>query len=220
MKWDDRYLQLAMAAAKEAGRIQMLHFGHSHPVQYKEKFNPVTEVDRLCDRVIGEMISKVFPDHDILTEESPFQGKGSPWKWIIDPMDGTTNYFHGFPCFCVSIALEVEGETKLGVVYDPIRNELFHAEKGKGVFLNRHPIRVSRTEHLKKGFLSTGFPYDAWSTAQNNLDNYNRFAKMTQGVRRLGSAALDACYVAQAASTRCSSSMSPARKSGSISSAS
>src|SRR5512139_473053 len=148
MKIDDRYLQLAMAAAREAGRIQMIHFGHSHPVEYKGEFNPVTEVDRLCERAIVKTISEVFPDHDILTEESPFEGKGSLWKWIIDPIDGTTNYLHGFPCFSVSIGLEVEGEIKLGVVYVPPLDELFHTEKGKGTFLNNEPVVVSRVDRL------------------------------------------------------------------------
>ena len=134
MKKDDRYLQVAIAAAKEAGRIQMIHFGHPHPVEYKGEFNPVTEVDRLCEEAIVRMILDAFPDHDILTEERPFEGKGSPWRWIIDPLDGTTNYFHGFPCFCVSIGLEVEGEVKLGVVYIPTLNELFTWKKGRVPF--------------------------------------------------------------------------------------
>jgi myo-inositol-1(or 4)-monophosphatase len=99
MKIDNRYLQLAIAAAKEAGQIQKLHYGRSHQVEYKGDINPVTEVDRLCEKAIVKIILDVFPNHDILTEESPFEKKGSSWKWIIDPIDGTTNYFHGFPCF-------------------------------------------------------------------------------------------------------------------------
>ena len=137
MKRDSRYLQLAIAAAKEAGRIQKLRFGRSNKVEYKGEINPVTEVDRLCEKAIVRMILDAFPDHDVLTEESPFEGKGSPWKWIIDPLDGTTNYFHGLQCFCVSVALEVEGKVELGVVYDPILDELFHAEQGKGSFSER-----------------------------------------------------------------------------------
>jgi len=196
MKMDDRYLQLAMAAAREAGRIQMLHFGHSHPVEYKQEFNPVTEVDRLCERAIVRMISDAFPDHDILTEESPFEGKGSPWRWIIDPLDGTTNYFHGFPCFCVSIGLEVEGEIALGVVYNPMLDELFHAEKGKGAFLKGDRIRVSRVDRLDRSFLSTGFPYDVREHTDFYLRYFRKFISKSFAVRRPGSAALDLSYLA------------------------
>ncbi|MEW6376529.1 MAG: inositol monophosphatase family protein, partial [Thermodesulfobacteriota bacterium] len=113
MKKNDHYLQVAVAAAKEAGRIQRLHFGHFHQIEYKGEINPVTEVDKLCDQAIIQMILNAFPDHDFLTEEGVSKRKGSPWKWIIDPLDGTTNYFHEYPCFCVSIGLEVEGEVRL-----------------------------------------------------------------------------------------------------------
>jgi myo-inositol-1(or 4)-monophosphatase len=196
MKEDDRYLRLAVAAAKEAGRIQMLHFGHSHPVEYKGEFNPVTEVDRLCERAIVEMISHAFRDHDILTEESPFEGKGSPWKWIIDPLDGTTNYFHGFPCFCVSIGLEVEGEVKMGVVYVPPLNELFHAERGKGAFLNGERVVVSRTDRLNRSLLCTGFPYDVHEQVDFYLRYFHQFITKSCAIRRPGSAAIDLSYLA------------------------
>ncbi|OGP94732.1 MAG: hypothetical protein A2157_01295 [Deltaproteobacteria bacterium RBG_16_47_11] len=196
MKEDDRYLRLAIAAAKEAGRIQMLHFGHSHPVEYKGEFNPVTEVDRLCERAIVKMISDAFPSHDILTEESPFEGKGSPWKWIIDPLDGTTNYFHGFPCFCVSIGLEVEGEVKMGVVYVPPLNELFHAEKGKGAFLNGERTVVSRVDRLRKSLLCTGFPYDVHEQVDFYLRYFRQFLTKSFAIRRPGSAAVDLSYLA------------------------
>jgi myo-inositol-1(or 4)-monophosphatase len=196
MKMDDRYLPLAVAAAKEAGRIQMLHLGHSHPVEYKGEFNPVTEVDRRCERAIVKMISDAFPEHDILTEESPFEGKGSPWKWIIDPLDGTTNYFHGFPCFCVSIGLEMEGEVKLGVVYVPPLNELFHAEKGKGAFLNGERIVVSRIDRLRRSLLCTGFPYDVHEHADFYLRYFRQFLTKSFAVRRPGSAAIDLSYLA------------------------
>jgi myo-inositol-1(or 4)-monophosphatase len=196
MKMDDRYLPLAVAAAKEAGRIQMLHFGHSHPVEYKGEFNPVTEVDRRCEQAIVKMISDALPEHDILTEESPFEEKGSPWKWIIDPLDGTTNYFHGFPCFCASIGLEVEGEVKLGVVYVPTLNELFHAEKGKGAFLNGERIVVSRIDRLNRSLLGTGFPYDVHEHADFYLRYFRQFLTKSFAVRRPGSAAIDLSYLA------------------------
>ena len=196
MKIDDRHLQLAMAAAREAGRIQMLHFGHFHPVEYKGEFNPVTQVDRLCEQAIVRMILDAYPDHDILTEESPFEGKGSSWKWIIDPIDGTTNYLHGFPCFCVSIGLEVEGEVKLGVVYIPSLNELFHSEEGKGTFLNGKRITVSRVDRLSRSLLCTGFPYDAHEHADFYLRYFRQFMTRSFAIRRPGSAAIDLSYVA------------------------
>jgi myo-inositol-1(or 4)-monophosphatase len=196
MKIDDRYLPLAVAAAKEAGRIQMLYLGYSHPVEYKGEFNPVTEVDRLCEQAVIKMISDAFPKHNILAEESPFEEKGSPWKWIIDPLDGTINYFHGFPCFCASIGLEVEGEVKLGVVYVPTLNELFHAEKGKGAFLNGEQIVVSRIDRLNRSLLGTGFPYDVHKHADFYLRYFRQFLTKSFAVRRPGSAAIDLSYLA------------------------
>jgi len=196
MKKDDRYLQAAIAAAKEAGRIQKLHYGLSHQVEYKGDINPVTEVDTLCEKAIVQIIQDAFSDHDIMTEERPFEGKGSPWKWIIDPLDGTTNYFHGFPCFCVSIGLEVEREVALGVVYNPMLDELFHAEKGKGAFLNGNRIRVSRVEGLDRSFLSTGFPYDVREHTDFYLRYFRKFISKSFAVRRPGSAALDLSYLA------------------------
>jgi myo-inositol-1(or 4)-monophosphatase len=195
MKPDDRYLQLAIAAAKEAGRIQLFHSGHSHPVEYKGEFNPVTEVDRLCEQAIVKMILDIFPEHDILTEESPFEGKGSPWRWIIDPIDGTTNYFHGFPCFCVSIGLELEGDVKLGVVYIPTLNELFHAERGKGAFLNGERIAVSGIDRLDRSLLCTGFPYDVHEHVDFYLRFFRQFMVKSFGIRRPGSAAIDLSYL-------------------------
>jgi myo-inositol-1(or 4)-monophosphatase len=196
MQKNSRYLQVAIAAAKEAGRIQMEHFGHSHPVEYKGEFNPVTEVDRLCEQAIVKMILDAFPEHDILTEESPFEGKGSPWRWIIDPIDGTTNYFHGFPCFCVSIGLEVEGEVNLGVVYLPTLHELFHVERGKGAFLNSERITVSRIDRLDRSLLCTGFPYDVHEHVDFYLRYFRQFMVKSFGIRRPGSAAIDLSYLA------------------------
>jgi len=196
MKKNEQFLQVAIAAAKEAGRIQMLHFGRSHQVEYKGDINPVTEVDTLCDQAIMQMIFNVFPDHDLLTEESSFKKKGSPWRWIIDPLDGTTNYFHGYPCFCVSIGLEVEGEMTLGVVYNPILDELFYAEKGEGAYLNRDRIYVSCEDHLSQGFLCTGFPYDVRENADFYLSYFRQFMIKSFAIRRPGSAAIDLCYLA------------------------
>ena len=196
MQDKSRYLQVAVAAAKEAGRIQMEHSGHSHSVEYKGEINPVTMVDKLCDQAITQLISNAFPNHDLLTEESPFQKKGSPWRWIIDPLDGTTNYLHGYPCYCVSLGLEVEGEVKLGVVYNPILDELFYAEKGEGAFLNGNRIFVSHEDHLNRSLLATGFPYDVRDHADFYLRYFRQFITKSFAVRRPGSAAIDLCYLA------------------------
>ncbi len=196
MQENNRYLQVAIAAAKEAGRIQMKHFGHPHSVEYKGEINPVTMVDKLCDQTITQMILSTFPDHDLLTEESPFQKKGSAWRWIIDPLDGTTNYLHGYPCFCVSIGLEVEGEVRLGVVYNPILDELFHAERGEGAFLNGNRIFVSHEDDLGRSLLVTGFPYDIREHADFYLRYFRQFIIKSFAVRRPGSAAIDLSYLA------------------------
>jgi myo-inositol-1(or 4)-monophosphatase len=196
MKKNDRYLQVAIAAAKEAGRIQKVHLGDLHKVEFKGEINPVSEVDKLCEKAINQIILDAFPDHDLLTEESAFKGKGSPFRWVIDPIDGTTNYIHGFPFFCVSIALEIEEEIKLGVVYDPLFDELFQAESGKGAFLNGNRITVSRMKNLDLSFLTTGFPYDVREHADFYLRFFRQFMTKSIGIRRPGSAALDLCYVA------------------------
>jgi myo-inositol-1(or 4)-monophosphatase len=196
MKKHDRFLPVAIAAAKDAGRVQMLHFGHSHQVEYKGDIDPVTVVDKLCEQAIVQKITAAFPDHDLLTEESLFEKKGSPYKWIIDPLDGTTNYLHGYPCFCASIGLEVEGEVRLGVVYNPVLDELFHAEKGKGAFLNGNQISVSLADDLDRSFLCTGFPYDVREHADLYLRYFRQFITRSFAVRRPGSAAIDLCYLA------------------------
>jgi myo-inositol-1(or 4)-monophosphatase len=196
MKQDNHYLHVAMAAAKEAGRIQMSHLGHSYSVEYKGDIDPVTVVDKLCEKAIVQMISDTFPDHDIMTEESPFEAKGSPWRWIVDPIDGTTNYFHGFPFFCVSIGLEIDGEVKLGIVHIPVLNETFHAEKGKGAFLNGSRISVSQNDNLNRSFLCTGFPYDVREHPDCYLQYFREFLIKSFGIRRPGSAAIDLSYLA------------------------
>ena len=196
MKKNDRYLQVAIVAAKEAGRIQKVHLGDLHKVEFKGEINPVSEVDKLCEKAINQIILNAFPDHDLLTEESAFKGKGSPFKWVIDPIDGTTNYIHGFPFFCVSIGLEMEGEMKLGVVYDPLFDELFQAETGKGAFLNGNRISVSGMKDLDLSFLTTGFPYDVREHADFYLGFFRQFMMKSIAIRRPGSAALDLCYVA------------------------
>jgi myo-inositol-1(or 4)-monophosphatase len=196
MEENARCLRLAMEAAREAGRIQMNHLGRSQPMELKGDFNPVTEVDRLSERAIVKRIVEAFPDHDVLAEETPFEGKGSSWKWIVDPLDGTTNYSHGFPFFSVSIGLEAYGEVILGVVYVPPLEELFHAEKGKGAFLNGRQISVSRADDLNRSLLCTGFPYDVRDHVDHYLMYFKNFIVRSFAIRRPGSAAIDLCYLA------------------------
>lgn len=196
MEEKGHYLEVAITAAKEAGAIQMNHFGQVQSITYKGEFDPVTEVDRLSDLAIQKTIRQTFPDHDLLTEESPFREKGSTWRWIIDPLDGTTNYARGFPFFSISIGLEKEGEVILGVVYIPVLDELFVGRKGEGAFLNGKRITVSQTDQLKRSFLATGFPYDVQERPEDYLRYFRQFIRQTFAIRRPGSAAIDLCYVA------------------------
>ncbi|RLB05325.1 MAG: inositol monophosphatase [Deltaproteobacteria bacterium] len=189
-------LKVAITAAKEAGKIQREWLGREKRIEFKGEINLVTEVDTRCERMIVEIIKKSFPQHNILTEETPMPELPSPYRWIVDPLDGTTNYAHGYPCFCTSIALEVGGEIVLGAIYDPILEELFTAQKGKGAFLNGERIFVSSTQRLIEALISTGFPYDLRESSENNLDHFNNFIMEARAIRRDGSAALDLCYVA------------------------
>lgn len=189
---------VAVAAAQQAGKLIADAYRTDFRVDYKQgaTTNLVTEVDRRSEAAIIEALSKAFPDHRILAEEGgEGSQKESSYKWIVDPLDGTTNFAHGFPAFCVSIGLEVEGRVALGVVYDPLRQELFEAEAGKGAFLNGERLRVSRAAALDKALLVTGFAYDQ-EGRRSNLDHFSRFAMRAQGIRRTGSAAIDLCYVA------------------------
>lgn len=192
----DQYLEVAIQAAKQAGKIQKDRFGLPQSVTYKGAFDPVTEVDRLCDQTIQSLILDAFPEHEILTEESPFAEKGTSWRWIVDPLDGTTNYARGFPFFSVSIGLEKDGEMILGVVYIPILDELFISQKGEGAFLNGKRITVSQTDELKRSFIATGFPYDVQAHPDDYLRYFRQFLRQTLAIRRPGSAAIDLCYVA------------------------
>ena len=153
-------------------------------------------MDKNAERLIIRNIRCAFPDHAILSEESEPKNKESPFKWIIDPIDGTTNFIHSFPFFCVSIALEEAGEVMLGVVYDPLREELFLAERGSGAYLNRKRIQVSKVKRLAEGFLATGFSYGIKGARHTNIENFANFLMKALAIRRAGSAALDLCYVA------------------------
>jgi myo-inositol-1(or 4)-monophosphatase len=193
------FKKLAVNTALKAGAYIRKKVGRVKDVRYKGEINIVTEVDKKAEGIIISAIKKSYPSHDFLAEESAAAltpKKASEFKWVIDPLDGTTNFLHSFPFFCVSIALEYKGRLLVGAVYDPARDELFHAEKGRGAFLNKKKIHVSRTAVLKKALLATGFAYDVKRVMDNNLDNFAKFIKASQAVRRAGSAALDLCYVA------------------------
>ena len=170
-------------------------YNKEHTVHYKGTIDLVTESDHASEAFLLGEIKSHFPDGHILAEESgSIQGSNED-LWYIDPLDGTVNYAHHIPIFCVSIGFVSNGALTLGAVYDPMRDEMFLAEKGKGAFLNGKPIHVSDVVELEKSLLVTGFPYDTWNTELDNFKYFERLAKKTQGVRRLGSAALDACYV-------------------------
>lgn len=181
--------------AREAGQILRAGYTNTHQVIYKSEIDPVTEIDAQSEEFLVNAIREKFPEHYILTEESGALDGDDTHIWYIDPLDGTVNYAHGIPVFSVSIAYAYAGELKLASVYDPMRDEMFSAVKGKGATLNGERLQTSGTSELARSLLTTGFPYDMWETVDDNLASYGRFAKLTQGVRRLGSAALDLCYV-------------------------
>ena len=194
-------LDFAIETAREAGRVLAERFGRvSLEVTHKGDIDLVTESDLAAERLIVERISSHYPRHRILAEESGASEREgaerrSAYKWIVDPLDGTTNYAHGYPCYCVSIALEREGELILGVIHDPSRDETFAAERGAGATLNGRRIRVSEIADLNEALLCTGYPYDVRGR-DNFARNFKNFILHAQGVRRDGSAALDLAYVA------------------------
>jgi len=176
----------------------MKHFGRVKTVQLKAGAvtNLVTNVDEEIENYVKRSIRREFPDDSILAEESPLENEAASRRWVIDPIDGTTNFAHGLPLFCISIGLEIEGEVQLGGVYDPCGKELFFARKGKGATLNGRKICVSAANRLERALLATGFPYDVHTRPERSLPYFNGLIQKAQGVRRLGSAALDICYVA------------------------
>ncbi|GMR04741.1 MAG: inositol monophosphatase family protein [Thermodesulfobacteriota bacterium] len=186
----------AIDMARRAGRILKENLGHAGRVEFKGDVNIVTEMDMRSEALIMGEIKKRFPGHGILTEESEGLEAASGKRWIIDPLDGTTNYSHGLPIFCVSIAFEDAGEVLCGVVYNPMLDELFTAQRGKGALLNGKRIKISKTARLDRSLIATGFPYDLRVSKQNNFDHFKNFSLRSQAIRRAGSAALDLCYVA------------------------
>lgn len=194
-------LNFAIQTAREAGGLLADRLGRALQVSNKGDIDLVTEADLASEKLIIERIQSHYPRHAILAEESgdtagtePVAGK-TDWKWIIDPLDGTTNFAHGYPCFCVSIAVERAGAIELGVVYDPIRDEMFAAERGQGATLNERPMRVSRVADLNAAMLCTGFPYNV-RERPNFTRDFANFTMAAQAVRRDGSAALDLAYLA------------------------
>ena len=191
-------LNFAIDVARDAGGLLMQRLGVAK-VTNKGDIDLVTEADLASEHLIIERIRSYYPQHGILAEESGEAelsgGKSSEWKWIIDPLDGTTNYAHSYPCFCVSIALEHAGVLEVGVIYDPVRDEMFAAERGNGATLNDRKITVSSVEELKDAMVCTGFPYNVRERADFTRDFAN-FTMAAQAVRRDGSAALDLAYVA------------------------
>jgi len=190
------YLQVAVSAARIAGQYQTSRFASTLDIEMKGDKNLVTEVDKESERLIVAHLLSRFPGHDIVAEEGDYLQTGSPCRWIIDPVDGTTNYAHGYPWFCSSIALEVEGELVAGVIYNPVYDELFTASKGEGAYLNGKRLSVSTRMPLSNSLLGTGFPYDCATDPANNFANFIAFQKCARGIRRAGAAALDLAYVA------------------------
>lgn len=190
------FLPVAVDAARGAGRLLREELGGARRIHHKGVINIVTEMDHRAEALIVGRVLEAFPDHAVLAEERGAVAGRSEYRWHIDPLDGTTNYAHGLPLFAVSIALERAGELELGVAYDPSRDELFVAERGRGATLNGEPMRVSTCADLGQSLLVTGFPYDIRTTTETNLPEYAELSLRSQAVRRLGSAVIDLCYVA------------------------
>ena len=188
------FLHPMQELAREAGALLMTYFGKV-AIEYKGEADLVTQADRASERLIVERIRRQWPEHDLLGEEGSRTERGRDYRWYIDPLDGTTNFAHGYPVFCVSLGLDYKGERIAGVIYDPNRDEMFSAAQGSGAQLNDRPIRVSKTPRLAESLIATGFP--SHKRHKNpNIHFYHQLTLRSHGVRRAGSAALDLCYVA------------------------
>jgi len=216
----EQVMKVGRQAALAAGAVLRRNYDKPHDITLKSAIDPVTESDLASQDTIIRLIHQTFPDHGVLAEEvmegvgggqgavaqafQPVELPGPPpttypvppYRWIIDPLDGTVNFAHGFPLFCVSIAFEAGGVVEYGVVYDPLREELFEAMRGGGAYLNGRPLRVSSVDRLEEALLATGFPYDIRERLPDTLARLGRMLAVSQGVRRAGSAALDLAYVA------------------------
>lgn len=200
MSLDPLYLATAIEAVLEAGRVQLAAFGGPMQVDKKGAIDLVTNVDREVERSFRALIADRFSGHLVLGEElqdnDPMAHAVPGACWVFDPVDGTTNYAHGLPIFCASLGLEIDGQVEVAAIYDPTRRELFTAERGQGARLNGAPLRVSATADLSESLLVTGFPYDVREKGEHVLGLFAHFIGRSRAVRRLGSAALDLCYVA------------------------
>ncbi|MBN1426786.1 MAG: inositol monophosphatase [Anaerolineae bacterium] len=189
-------LQTIEGIARSAGDILCRAYDLPRQIDYKSEVNLVTQADLASEKYIVEALRKAFPTYNVIAEEGSQHHGNSGLTWLIDPLDGTTNFAHGFPVFAVSMALRDAGQVLAGVVYDPSRDECFAAAAGQGATLNRQPIHVSETPEMDRGLLATGFPYDRWTADDNNVMALSTFIRRCQGVRRAGAAALDLAYVA------------------------
>jgi myo-inositol-1(or 4)-monophosphatase len=195
---DPLFLATATEIVLRAGEIQRARQASGFRVDKKGTIDLVTEVDLECERMARAVLAERFPDHDVLAEEfgAADGGRRSRYRWVFDPLDGTTNYAHGLPIFCASLALELDGQPLVGAVFDPSRQELFTAERGHGAWLNGARLQASSTDALLDALLVTGFPYDVHKHTADLVRTFAAFLGQARAVRRLGSAALDLCYVA------------------------
>jgi myo-inositol-1(or 4)-monophosphatase len=196
---DPVFLATTVEIVLRAGEIQMSRRESGFQIDKKGTIDLVTEVDLECEKMCRAVLAERFPHHDILAEElssGPGQPRTTRHRWVFDPLDGTTNYAHGLPVFCASLALEIDGRAEVGAIYDPTRKELFTGERGQGAFVNGTRLRVSETRNLLDALLVTGFPYDVHEKLVPLLAMFGAFLGHARAVRRLGSAALDLCYVA------------------------
>ncbi len=191
-----KILKIAKEAAFQAGNYLKENFEIKPKVEFKGEINLITERDRKSQQIVYNIISSAFPEHSILGEEELNVERNKEFLWIVDPLDGTTNYAHGLPYFCVSIAFVENDETKVGVVYNPMLDEMIWAIRGEGAYLNGKRLKVSKEIDINKSLLATGFPYDLRESEENNINYFNSFIYKAQAVRRCGSAALDLAYVA------------------------
>ena len=200
----EKAVQTGRQAALAAGAVLRQNYSKPHQITMKGAIDPVTESDLQAQELIIALIRQSFPGHGFLAEESGAgqpppavpEAPAAPYRWIIDPLDGTVNFAHGYPAFCVSIAFEAAGRLEYGVIYDPLRDELFEARRGGGARLNGQPIKVSTIDRLDRALVATGFPYDIRERLAETLGRMERILGKVQGLRRGGSAALDLCYVA------------------------
>lgn len=194
----NEFLTTAVTAARLAGKVILDNLGNisNRDIGLKQTSDFVTRVDRESEQIIINTIREKYPDHQFLAEESLKEKQTETYRWIIDPLDGTTNYIHEYPVFSISIALEYQGDIILGVIYDPLRDELFTAEKGRGAFLNQHPIRISAVDDLKNSLITTGFPFRRKELIDHYLRLFRKIFIQVSDLRRAGSAALDLAYLA------------------------